>query len=597
MASGREQIKTGLEEYMKSITPTTAATHVAAAMLTVGMIAAPAMAAATPLAPGDGQDTAAAAASAVVQARSAASVPDQAQPVAPAPDQAPPAASAPDTYTTDNLGGGFFHRLFGYYKLELGHSSAPAHPSAPSSRQEGWSPAPETTPPMPFTEWPYGGASSMGVTRPNSVDSPLMTALAPSSLGQALSKAHIQAYGWIDVGGNYGSNSVQGGNAPGAYDYEPRRIQLDQAVMYVERAPDTVQTDHVDWGFRVSAIYGVDYRYTISYGLFSGQLTTRNNDYGFDMPMVYGELYIPQIAKGLLIRVGRFISVPDIEAQLAPNNYMYSHSMTYTFDNYTNTGILGTLAVSKNLFLQAGITVGTDTAFWNAGKQRSNPFPNPLYPGTSFPKDPGLLPSFTGCIRYQTSDAGTAIYGCVNGINSGRYGYNNLQWRGLTIYHKFSDKWHISLETYNIVERDVPNALNPVAQNAIAMGGTPFSPQYLLFNAPGTAQCNDPNALRCDTYVQSGLMYLNYSPSPLDNFSLRAEYFDDQEGQRTGVKTRYAAGAIGWQRWLSPQIELRPELAFYRSLDAPAFNGSSNRGIAPNKQDSVVLSGDVIVHF
>ena len=24
---------------------------------------------------------------------------------------------------------------------------------------------------------------------------------------------------------------------------------------------------------------------------------------------------------------------------LAPNNYMYTHSMTYTFDNYTNSGI------------------------------------------------------------------------------------------------------------------------------------------------------------------------------------------------------------------------------------------------------------------
>ena len=32
------------------------------------------------------------------------------------------------------------------------------------------------------------------------------------------------------------------------------------------------------------------------------------------------------------IRVGRYISLPDIEAQLAPNNYTYSHSLLYTFD-------------------------------------------------------------------------------------------------------------------------------------------------------------------------------------------------------------------------------------------------------------------------
>ena len=153
------------------------------------------------------------------------------------------------------------------------------------------------------------------------------------------------------------------------------------------------------------------------------------------------------------------------------------------------------------------------------------------------------------------------------------------------------------MEAYNIVERGVPNILNPVVQTAYANGGTPFSPQRLPFNAPGLAQCNDPNALRCDIYSQSGLMYLNYSPNGLNNFSLRAEYFDDQEGQRTGIKTRYVAGGLGWQHWLSPQFELRPELAYYRALDALAFNGNSNRGIAPNKQDSLVLSGDIIMHF
>ena len=76
-----------------------------------------------------------------------------------------------------------------------------------------------------------------------------------------------------------------------------------------------------------------------------------------------------------MIRVGRFISLPDIEAQLAPNNYMYTHSMTYTFDNYTNTGLQATLAVTRNMFLQLGVTVGSDTVPWNVGKTIVNPFP------------------------------------------------------------------------------------------------------------------------------------------------------------------------------------------------------------------------------
>jgi len=76
-----------------------------------------------------------------------------------------------------------------------------------------------------------------------------------------------KCYGWINSGANISTNSVKpGGNAPVGYDYTPNTIQLDQAVVYIERLPDTVQNDHFDWGFRLSGIYGVDYRYTTAYG-------------------------------------------------------------------------------------------------------------------------------------------------------------------------------------------------------------------------------------------------------------------------------------------------------------------------------------------
>ena len=123
---------------------------------------------------------------------------------------------------------------------------------------------------MPFTEWPYGGTTALGVNRPNSVDSPLMVAIANTGLGKFLANNNIQIYGWTDVGGNLSTNTRRpGGNAPIGYSYTPNTVQLDQAVIYIERTPDTVQKDHIDWGFRVSGIYGENYRYTTSYGLAS----------------------------------------------------------------------------------------------------------------------------------------------------------------------------------------------------------------------------------------------------------------------------------------------------------------------------------------
>ena len=79
--------------------------------------------------------------------------------------------------------------------------------------------------------------------------------------------------------------------------------------------------------------------------------------------------------------------------------------------------------------------------------------------------------------------------------------------------------------------------------------------------------------------------------------SYRAEFVNDAQGQRTGTKTRYVETGIGWQLWFSPQIEMRPEVSYYRSLDANAFNGNSNLGILPNKSTALIGSADIIVHF
>jgi hypothetical protein len=500
------------------------------------------------------------------------------------------------------LGTTFMERLFNYYRLEWGHEAAPADPKAPPGRRAYWPATPQSTPPMPFAEWPYGGSTNLGVTRPSSADSPLMVAMGNTSAGQWLNDNHIQIYGWINAGGNLSNNTVRGGNAPAAYDYNPNTVQLDQAVVYFERLPDTVQKDHIDWGFRLAPIYGENYRYTTANGLWSYQLLKQNKNYGYDLPMAYGEVFIPQLAEGLLIRFGRFISIPDIEAQLAPNNYMYTHSMTYTFDNYTNTGIQTTLAVDKNWMVQLGLSVGSDTMPWNAGARLPNLSPNPLFPNSTFLKDPGAIPSVTAGVRWTSDSGNDGIYAVADAINSGTWGYNNLQWIGLTAYHKFNEQWHISFETYNLHQRNVPNQNNPLVNNAAGtgffnLGGTPFSPQYLPFNSPFLAQCASTAELSCTASVQTYLAYLNYKATPLDNISYRIEFYDDKQGQRTGTKTRYVETGIGWQHWFSPQIEIRPEVTFYKSLDANAFNGNANLGITPNKNTAIVGAADIIIHF
>jgi hypothetical protein len=520
-----------------------------------------------------------------------------AAPTVPATTAPPDCAANPDPYKNyacldDYLGAGVFERFYNYYRLEWGESGPPTDPNAPPGRRSNWDPAPETTPPMPFTDWPYGGTTALGGNRTGSVDSPLMMSIANTATGKWLQDNGIQIYGWIDTGFNVSSNTTRElGNAPVAYAAYPNTVQLDQAVIYVERTPDTVQTDHVDWGFRLSAIYGENYRYTTSYGLASYQLLKYNSQNGYDFPMLYGELFIPQVAQGLMLRVGRYISLPDIEAQLAPNNYMYTHSLTYAFDNYTNEGIQASLAVTPNIILQFGINVGTETTVTNVGQTIVNPAPNVLYPAGRFPKDPGAqLPSFTACARFNWNQGNDNFMPCMNGINNGQWGYNNLQWYGATYYHKFNDHWHISMESYYEYEDGVPNVNNPTITAGLANGtiATPFS--QLKFNAPNMAHCSNPAAIRCNAYAVGAVAYLNYSPEPRDNFSFRPEIYYDPQGQRTGAAATYYEFSLGWQHFYSPQVEVRPEIGYYHSDGANAFNGGT-------KNFTLIGASDIIWHF
>jgi hypothetical protein len=153
--------------------------------------------------------------------------------------------------------------------------------------------APFDSPPFPSADWQIGGTPIIG--DPGNVGPwPLMEAIYSGPNGEWWKKSRVQIYGWENFSFNLStsrdSSRGQNANFPLIYDLRPNRIEQHQFVLYLERVPDEAQTDHIDWGFRVSAVYGLDYRFMISRGLFSDQLLKHNRYYGFDMPMVYFDL-------------------------------------------------------------------------------------------------------------------------------------------------------------------------------------------------------------------------------------------------------------------------------------------------------------------
>jgi hypothetical protein len=427
--------------------------------------------------------------------------------------------------------------------------------SGPAPKYRGF-PAPVDGPPFPFSVWPYGGSVTIG--QPWTQGGPVMQAIWSGSNGDAWKRSGIQVYGWLNAGFNT-STSKGGGysNFPEAYAERGNAVQLDQEVLYIERQPNTVQTDHVDWGFRLSPMYGLDYRFTTAKGILSNQLLGKNQENGFDVPMAYFDLYIPQVAQGMNIRIGRYISLPDIEAQLAPNNYTYSHSLTYTFDCYTQTGINVSTNLSNRWLFQVGLSPGCDVAPWA--------------------KDHKL--TLNTCLGYTWRNGLDNIYTCANSINDSNYAYNNLAAYYVTWYHKFSpaSRWHSSTESWYQYEKHTPNVNNAVG---VTLTQT---------NADG-AICNNDYEVTCFAPDYAVVNYMEYQASKHDYFSIRNEFFDDFRGQRTGFKTRYTEHMIGWGHWVGTTVLFRPEIRFERAYDAPAYDNGT-------KKNQLTFASDVIVFF
>ncbi|HVW75998.1 MAG TPA: outer membrane beta-barrel protein [Alloacidobacterium sp.] len=424
--------------------------------------------------------------------------------------------------------------------------TAKPNPDAPQPARRG-NPAPLDSPPFPSSDFSVGGTAVIGA--PDTQTYILM---------QALNENHsrIKIYGWFNGGFNVStSNKGDGANAPAAYYVNPNRITPDQQILYIERLPDTVQHDHIDWGFRIAQLYGQDYRYTTAKGILSQQLLARNQEYGYDPVMVYADIYIPHVAQGMNIRIGRYISLPDIEAQLAPNNYTYSHSLLYTVDPYTQTGIVGSIKLNDHWLVQAGISAGNDVAPWVRDAK----------------------PTGTACVDYTWSKGGNALYTCANSVNSGKYAYNNVQSFYETWYHVFNPHWHTATEAWYMYERNVPNiagnVANPVPTETGANGA---------FCSAGEKTCFAPEV--------AVVNYLEHEINTHNYISIRNEFVDDIKGQRTGYATTYSEHLISYGHWIGSTILFRPELRLEHSYQLRAYDLGT-------KSTQFIVAGDVTYHF
>jgi putative OmpL-like beta-barrel porin-2 len=406
-------------------------------------------------------------------------------------------------------------------------------------------PSPWSSPPFPGSE--YQGYPLIGVP----VDTTryfLMQSLQGTWIGDLLDSQRIRAGGWVTVEGNVSSSKHS--NTPDSYWIRPNNVDMDQAVFRLERQADTVQTDHIDYGFRSTVLYGIDYRYMTAGGWTSDQLLKHNNLYGVDFTEQYLDVYVPWVAQGMIVRVGRWIACPDIETQFAPDNYMGSHSLLFTFDSYTVTGVMLSFKLSDQWEVQGAITAGTDMAPWYAG---------------------AIPTGFVG-IRWVSKENSDAVYTCLNQINNARFrrfefdgqpfGHDNFNYIVSTWEHRFNPLIHTKTEAYYMWQT-----------NAV-LGGTPSLGPLEPFGSGGGIGTDIPGISR----DYGAVNFTMFATSPKSFITVRNEIWRDEEGERTGFPGTYTSNAVGFTYNFTRALQIRPEVGYYRNWNMPAFDLGTKHG-------------------
>jgi hypothetical protein len=348
--------------------------------------------------------------------------------------------------------------------------------------------------------------------------------------------------GWFDAGISTNFNSSPDNfNGPVGLNDRDAEPQINQIYLYLAREVDK-RGDSWDFGGRADFLYGTDAFIAQARG-FDNDIISRGSSrfYNLAFPQLYAEIFAPY-GNGITARVGHFYGLTHYESVMAPENFFYSHTMSWTWDGpFTHTGVLLSYPLSNNFELTGGGVMGWD----------------------NFTDDMEVW-NFLGQFSWTSDDKATeasvaVITGDFNSDLDNRTRYT------LRLEHSFTERLHYTLQhTYGI-------------------------------------QTNDPSRGGKDTKWYGIQNWLFYDLSDTLKAGVRGEWIRDQDGVRfryndrpgsipIGIGSSYYEATVGlnWKplKWLA----VRPEVRYDWSDKARAFD-------AGQRLDQLMFATDFIVRF
>ena len=202
-----------------------------------------------------------------------------------------------------------------------------------------------------------------------------------TSVGQSLSNAGIDIYGYLEMGytADLAGPPPAGTTIPGrVFDTEyGNHLQMDQLDLTIAKAINFSDPKYIKRGWDIGGHFEFIYGYDPSYG--GDSFHSSGLDFGYNPASKFSPLYQADIeqayvtlalhlggAGNVKFKVGKFVTLMGEETINPTTNFLYSH--TYSFGYmipFTHTGVLAEYAPNSQWTFYAGITRNWNQTFYN----------------------------------------------------------------------------------------------------------------------------------------------------------------------------------------------------------------------------------------
>ena len=190
-----------------------------------------------------------------------------------------------------------------------------------------------------------------------------MELLDQAGVAKTLDDWHLNVGGHVEASWTWNFHDPDSDVNPGrVFDFEHNDFTMNQLSLFIERKVD-VAKKQFDVGGKVEGIFGSDAGLIHANGLTDWYDGPRDPENQIDLTQLYVDFALP-VGNGLLVRVGKFVTLLNQEVIDPEGNALYSHSFLFAFSApFTQTGILASYNLTDQWSITGGVTRGWDQAF------------------------------------------------------------------------------------------------------------------------------------------------------------------------------------------------------------------------------------------